>query len=128
MKRHELFPSKYLKCEDLQGRPRVVIIEAVELVEIDDEGKQKPVISFRGEAKSFPLNVTNYDTIADAYGEETDNWTGYKIELYPTKVDFRGKRTDAIRIRTAPAKPAPRQPAATFESENPAEGMEDPFR
>lgn len=128
MKRHEAFPSKWLKTEDLQGKPRVVTIEAVGIEDIGDDGDRKPVMSFQGMEKGFVLNSTNFDTIAEAYGEETDDWHGHKIELYPTTTDFKGKRTPCIRIRTAPAKPAPRKPAATFESENPADGMEDPFR
>ena len=55
-----------------------------------DDGKQKPVLYFRGKVKGFVLNATNYDAIADAYGDETDDWSGQPVELYPTKVPFKG--------------------------------------
>jgi hypothetical protein len=112
MNRSELFPSKYLKAADLKGRPQTVIIEDVTREEVGDDKRSKPVMTFRGKTKGLVVNSTNYDTIADAYGDETSDWNGRPIELYPTKVDFKGTRTDAIRVRIPrtphPAvKPAP---------------------
>ena len=107
MKRSELFPSRFLRHADLQGRPQTVIIKDVTLEDVGDDGKQKPVIYFRGKEKGFVCNATNYDVIADAYGDETDDWAGQPIELYPTRVPFKGQLTDAIRVRIPQAKPAP---------------------
>ena len=107
MKRHELFPSRFLRHADLQGRPQTVIIKDVTLEDVGDDDKQKPVIRFRGKEKGFVCNATNYDVIADAYGDETDDWAGQPIELYPTRVPFKGQLTDAIRVRIPQAKPAP---------------------
>jgi hypothetical protein len=66
----------------------------------------------RRSEKGFVCNATNYDVIADAYGDETDDWTGQPIELFPTKVAFKGQLTDAIRVRIPQAKPASK-PAPT---------------
>jgi hypothetical protein len=74
---------------------------------VGDDGKQKPVIRFRGKEKGFVCNATNYDVIADAYGDETDDWAGQPIVLYPTRVAFKGQLTDAIRVRIPPATPVP---------------------
>ena len=84
----------------------------VTLEDVGDDGKQKPVIRFRGKEKGFVCNATNYDVIADAYGDETDDWAGQPIELYPTRVPFKGQLTDAIRVRIPQAKPAPTQASA----------------
>ena len=105
MKRHELFPSRFLRHADLQGRPQTVIIEDVTLEDVG--GEKKPVIRFRGKQKGFVCNATNYDIIADAYGDQTDDWPGQPLELYPTRVQFKGQLTDAVRVRIPPAKPAP---------------------
>jgi hypothetical protein len=107
MKRNDLFPSRFLKHADLQGRPQTVSIKSVTLEDVGDEAKQKPVVRFRGKEKGFVLNATNYDVIADALGDETDDWAGQPIELYPTKVAFKGQLTDAIRVRIPPAKQGP---------------------
>jgi hypothetical protein len=112
MKRAELFPSRFLKHPDLQGRPQVAIIKDVIREDVGDEAKQKPVIYFRGKEKGFVCNATNYDIIADAYGDETDDWAGQPIELYPTRVPFKGQLTDTIRVRIPSAKSTPaREPA-----------------
>ena len=107
MNRSELFPSRYVRHADLLGRTSTVVIESVALEDVGDEDKRKPVIHFRGKQKGLVLNATNYNIIADAYGDETDDWAGQPIELYPTKVPFKGKLTDAIRVRIPPTKPGP---------------------
>ena len=91
-----------------------MIIENVAREDVGDDAKQKPVIYFRGKEKGLVCNATNYDMIADAYGDETDDWPGQPIELYPTRVQFKGQLTDAIRVRIPQAKPAPEpKPAPT---------------
>jgi len=87
----------------------MVIITEVNLEDVGDDSKQKPVIRFRGKVKGFVCNATNYDLIADAYGDETDDWAGQPIELYPTRVPFKGQLTDTIRVRIPQAKPEPAQ-------------------
>ena len=62
-------------------------------------------------------NATNYDVIADAYGDETENWSGQPVELYPTRVSFKGQLTDAIRVRIPQAKSAPAPKPAPEASE-----------
>ena len=90
MKRSELFPSRFLKHPDLQGRASIVVMQKVTREDVGDDAKRKPVIYFRGKEKGLVCNATNYDVIADAYGDETDDWAGQPIELYPTKVTFKG--------------------------------------
>lgn len=104
------FPSRYLKYSDLQGRRVAVTIERVEIEKIAD--KQKPVVYFVGKEKGFVLNVTNARAIAEIAGgeEEMDNWAGVRISLYPTKVDFQGRRTDAIRVESTEPQPKRREP------------------
>jgi len=120
MKRDDLFPSKYLKCADLKGKPRVVEIEQA-LIEMlknqKGEEQQKVVLHFRGAKKSMPLNLTNYDSVAGIAGtDETNEWPGTKVELFPTTTMMGGKITDCIRIRPPQGVPAtpppPPKPAA----------------
>jgi hypothetical protein len=108
------YPSAYLKAADLQDRNVTVIIDKVVLEDIG--GDQKPVIYFRGKERGLVCNRTNANNISHAYGEETDNWIGREIILYPTIVDFQGRSVDAIRVKTAArvsyqAPPPPQVPA-----------------
>ena len=54
---------------------------------------------FEGKSKALVLNKTNANTITDRLGPETDGWVGRGLTLYPTEVDFQGRRVAAIRVR-----------------------------
>lgn len=110
MKVNDLFRSKKsLAAADLGGKAVRVTIESVEVQKFD-EG-EKPVLHFVGKDKTMVLNKTNALRIIEAVGDdESDNWVGWSIVLYPTKVDYAGKRVDAIRIDDRPG--ATKPPAA----------------
>jgi hypothetical protein len=102
MKRSEVFQSKYLHCEDLGGKPVAVTISKAtfELLKSPNgEEQHKTVLYFNGAKKSLPLNRTNWDSVAEICGDDTDGWAGSRIELFPSKTELRGKPTDCIRIR-----------------------------
>jgi len=121
MKRDEVFPSKYLKASDLNGKPIVIeiVIAPLEVLK-NPEGKeqQKTVLYFKSAKKALPLNAVNWDSVAAICGDDTDDWPGHKIELYPTKTQMGGRVVDCIRIRppaqrelkVAPAKAAEPEP------------------
>jgi hypothetical protein len=110
MKRHEAFPSKYLKAADLGGKSAIVKITAVTVETLKSpEGKEqnKTVLAFAGTTKLLPLNMTNWDGVANVAGDDTDDWVGKRIELYATTTALGGKVVDCVRVR----KPsAPKQP------------------
>ena len=103
MTRDELFPSKYIKAADLGGKPLMVTIKSatVEALNNPNGGGQqdKLLLSFVNQPKKLVCNVTNYNSISDLHGDETDNWPGKRIELYPTKASVGGKSFDAVRVR-----------------------------
>src|SRR5262245_19144716 len=95
--RDELFPSKYLKAADLKGKPLVVeIAEApTEVFKTDRGEERKTVLHFRGDrVKPLPLNFTNWNSVADIAGDDTDDWCRHRLELYPTTTEMRGKVVD----------------------------------
>ena len=47
-------------------------------------------------------------------------WVGFKVELYPTRVEFKGDLVDAIRVRPPGSVPPSAPPAAP-----PAQGVPD---
>jgi arabinogalactan endo-1,4-beta-galactosidase len=102
MKMNEIYPSKYLKADDLQGREVRVIMQAVELEKIGDDNK--PVLYFKGKDKGVVLNKTNAGTISSAYGDDTDDWFDQPLILFSVMVDFQGKVAPAIRCRVPTAK------------------------
>lgn len=103
------FPSDYLKASDLAGRNVTVTMSHVDMKEIG--GEPKPILFFKGKDKGMVLNKTNANKIAEAFGDDTDDWEGGDIVLYEAMVDFQGKTTPAIRVRLAPRKPATDKPS-----------------
>ena len=106
----EAFPSKYIKAHDLQGKAHTVTMQEIVMEKIGND--EKPVLYFRGKQKGFVLNRTNANTIADAYGDETDDWTGNQITIFPAVTDFQGRTTDCIRVRVGklPSRSATKAP------------------
>ena len=58
MKFSQMFPSKYLRADDLNGATVTATIAKIELEEIADD-EVKPVLSFQGREKKLVLNKTN---------------------------------------------------------------------
>ena len=108
MKISAAFPSNYIKAEDLAGQPRIVTIRACVMEELGQgrDKDKKPVLYFEKGPKGLVLNVTNANTIKKAYGDDTTNWIGKPIEIYPTQVEFKGDLVDAIRVRVSDVEPA----------------------
>ena len=99
-KRNEIFPSKYLKAEDLDGKAVVALIELAptETLGRGDDAEQKTVLYLRG-LKALPLNMVNWDSVAAIAGDDTDDWPGHWIELHPTTTTLKGSVVPCIRIR-----------------------------
>ena len=111
MKISSLFPSKYVKAADLEGRTVTLTITKLVVEEMtghNSEKQQKPVLYFQKTSKGLVLNRTNAMIIANLYGDESDNWTGKRISIYPTRVKAFGQMQDCIRVREEiPAQPKP---------------------
>ena len=101
---NEEFPSKYLKSGDLQGAAVKVKISNVTSEDIG--GDRKLIMHFDNRTKGMVLNKTNARTIADVYGDDTDNWIGAVIEVFAMKVDFQGRMVDGLRVRIPRQAPA----------------------
>jgi hypothetical protein len=108
----QAFPSKYLKAEDLQGRPHIVKMNFIRIEEVGQGGRteKKPVLYFVGKEKGLVLNITNANAIKIMHGRESDDWTGKEIEIYPTETDFQGDRVPCIRVREPRRQTAQQQP------------------
>jgi hypothetical protein len=104
MKISSAFPSKYLKAADLQSRTIKLAIDRVQVEDLGDE--EKPILYFKGKSKGLVLNKTNSDVLAATLGDETEEWAGKEIELYPDKTHFQGKLVDCLRLRVPGPPPA----------------------
>ena len=121
MKQSDVFPSNFLKSADLNGKAVRVTIASCDM---EDRGDgQKPGLRFAGKDKGMVVNKTNWGILEAATGQpDSDDWAGYSIVIYATKVSYQGKMVDGLRVDDrpgavkAPAKPArkPAPPADEF--------------
>ena len=98
---NDLYPSKYLKASDLQGREfhLTITMIQVETLGTGDRAQSKPVVYFQGAQKGMALNRSNADEIANVYGLNTDTWIGKKITLYPSTTRFANQVVPCIKVR-----------------------------
>ena len=128
MKISQLFPSKYVKAADLNGKTVTLTIAKLVLEELGHgaEKERKPVLYFQKATKGLVLNRTNAMTIAALYGDESDNWEGKRISIYPTRIRAFGAMQDTIRVREEiPAQPRPQAAHVAVEDAAEIDDVED---
>ncbi len=125
MKTDDFFPSNYLKATDLKGEVRLTI-NHVERKEFEDN--IKPVLHFRGAKKGLILNLTNFKTIVSVHGDETDNWPGKEVIIFPAQVPFRGQIVPAVRVKVPTGVMRPQAvPQFQEQTQEVPEPVVDPF-
>lgn len=101
-----LFPGRFIKSAQFNGRDVTMTIKAVVLEELEGiRGKQqKGIVSFEERPLQWVLNRTNASALKAMFGRETNGWVGKRVTLYPAP--FRDLATDeettAIRVRGSP--------------------------
>lgn len=82
----KLFPGRFLKAADLNGKEVTLTISAVVVDElVGDKGSEmKGLLSFKGKKKQLVLNKTNGLCIKQMFGRETDAWVGKRITIFPS--------------------------------------------
>lgn len=94
----DLYPSKWLNADSLNGDLDVTVRELVMHVFRDDD-EPSPILFFQEVEQGLPLNVTNAKTIGELHGPETEQWPDKRVTLFKTEVDFGGKTVWGIRVR-----------------------------
>ena len=103
MKLNEVFPSNFLKSDDLNDRDALATIATAEMEDIGND--RKLVLSFQGKSKRMICNKTNANRIAFLYGDDTDGWIGKEVDLTSEFVEFQGRTVKGLRIKPPGKKP-----------------------
>ncbi len=105
MKVSDMFPNKWLTGEDLQGKAVPVEIDVVTREKMRLPGKPEEeayVLHFKGKDKGLRLGKQLCESIVLATGcEDTDDWRGKKIVIFPVPMTVAGRAVTAIRARKA---------------------------
>ncbi len=95
----DVYPSPWLRPEDLAGAARRVVVEGVDVDKFrtpDGKKEEKVVVSFVGKQKRLICNVTQARALAEIAGsEEIDRWAGLTVVLTPARAS-NGKATIAV--------------------------------
>lgn len=97
--------SKYLKAADLKGGTFRVVIDAVSMEDLAQEGKPpevKAVVRLRDRSKGWVLNRTNTEQLIKYFGPESNDWSGREIELFSVPVSVNGESKEGIRCKLPP--------------------------
>lgn len=108
----EALPGDYLGAYSLNGQDLIVTIQsASKEIVTGANGKKEEclVIRFKEQVMDMVCNRTNAKTITKVLGTPfLEDWSGKKIQLYPTTTKFGGEVVECIRVRpTAPKQVAP---------------------
>ena len=100
----DFYPNKFLKPANVEEDVLVTINEVGSDSFKDDDGTQrrKPILYFKESVKPLILNRTNFTRIAEIAGDDTEDWHGTRLILYPDTVSMCGKNVATIRVRPAP--------------------------
>lgn len=100
MKASDAFPSNYLSSEDFP-QPALLTVARCEMQNVGQGAniEEKPVVYFHEQTKPIILNRTNFTTLADVLGDDSDTWAGGIIVAYQTQTEYKGEQVDCIRFR-----------------------------
>lgn len=81
----QLYPSRFLKAGELQGKKVTLTISSVDLDELEgDNGKKiKGILSFKESPRQVALNRTNGVCLKEMFGRKVPEWEGKRITLFP---------------------------------------------
>lgn len=81
---NELFPGRFLKAGDLQGKKVTLTISDVDTEELEgDSGKKtKGILSFRETQRQLALPKTNGICLREMFGRKVADWIGKRITLF----------------------------------------------
>ncbi len=102
----ELYPNRFAKAGELQGKKVTLTIAGVDLYELEGEKgkKSKGVISFKETPKLLALNRINGICLKAMFGRLVQQWVGKRIAIFPDVVKEAGamRGEPCIRIWGSP--------------------------
>ena len=104
MKLNAMFPRKFATGEDLNGQSVTVTVKSMSMEKLSPHPGQPPmdrfVLYFSETVKGVILSRTLAEQIASILqSDDTDQWVGKKVTLFPQPLNVAGKSRIAIRAK-----------------------------
>jgi hypothetical protein len=105
----DLYPSRFVKAADLQGKDVTKTITSVKQEELESENgkKVKVIVTFANSKKQWVAPVTCGLALKLMFGDKVQGWIGKRVTLFGRQVESFGEMVDAIRVRGSPDIPKP---------------------
>ncbi len=115
---NDLYPSKYIKSDDIGNQRLQLQVARIKMEEVAENEPAKPVMYFHGKEKGMVLNKTNALLCAHCWGSETDAWPNQWLDLFVEPKMFQGKVVNGLSV--APKLPNSNSAPAEQPAENAA--------
>ena len=100
----ECYGGRFLNAAHVT-KPFVDVVDRVEVLEVEEGKKPKPVLFLKHLERGIVLNATRYDAMAEIAGSRnTDDWAGYEVEVRKGKTNYAGKPTGCVELAVPPKK------------------------
>lgn len=120
--------SPFLKGDDLEEGERITVTIKTAQEVTFPSGDTVPVLEFLELEKKLSLNKTRVKKLVELLGEDTDEWVGRKIALYPIDVNYQGKITQGVAVAAPPkGKQGKVKPEVKFDEDDEDEEGGSPF-
>ena len=109
-----MYPSAFLKCEDLRGAQCTVTITEVVMTDVPMAGGKSErcvVASMKGTKKQWIVGKTNGYALAVLLGPDGHVWVGRRVTLCPDTDRLGGTRVPCVRVAGSPDASEPRSAA-----------------
>jgi hypothetical protein len=124
-----MFPSTYLKADDLEGQAVVLKITKSVVQNLKDfnTGKMVPktVLSFEDTDKILVVSAKAvWDGCVKATGcQDSNEWPGHSIEVFPSTTEVGGEMKDCLRVRPVTKKTKAPPPPKKFAADRISTGL-----
>lgn len=97
----QLYPGRFIKAGEFNGRPVTLTITSVTLDTLEKEDgteREQPIVSFAETKRQWVLIKTNAQCLRAMWGDAVDEWIGKRVTLYPER-DTSGLSDSGLCIR-----------------------------
>lgn len=100
----KLFPGRFLKSGEFDGKDVSLTIKGIRLEDLPQDGggtRTRGIVSFQETPKELVLNRTNGECLKAMFGRNTGAWIGKRVVFFPAPfIDpFTREKGTAIRVR-----------------------------
>ena len=89
----EYSASSFIGVNDVRQGPLQAAIADVEMGNFG-----KPILKLDN-GDNFSLNKTNVRTLIRAYGEDSRDWVGCRVEFSVGQIEYQGQKTETVLVR-----------------------------